>query len=162
MLFAEYFLLLKKPGYLRQTEHNLGIKSVFLSPLQGSVITEFFPDEWRLLYWNISEYSKCFPFAVVEVQGEIPKDAKEIKIPIHQRNCFTWFKVYFAKTLLWDTDILLCGWILGCPIYNNVWLFYLWISVHQGDNKHTLCFPASTELEAGFHLVLVRPVIDTM
>lgn len=28
--FAEYFLPLKKPGYLRQTKHNMRIKSIFL------------------------------------------------------------------------------------------------------------------------------------
>lgn len=31
---------------------------------------------------TISEYSKCFAFAVVEVQGKLPVDAKEIKIAI--------------------------------------------------------------------------------
>lgn len=61
MFFAEYFLPLKKSGYLRQIEYNLEIKSVFLSALQGSVITEFFPDAMKTVKLKYFRIFKMFP-----------------------------------------------------------------------------------------------------
>lgn len=43
MHFAEYFLPFKKPGYLRQMEHNLGIKSQFFSYFAGVCNNRIFP-----------------------------------------------------------------------------------------------------------------------
>lgn len=102
IIFFIYFcwgLLDTQKHYLKQPEHNLGVKLVFLPSLQASVITDFFPAVTKTVELK---YFRIFKILPIYCSGNTRKNtmhAKEMKITYYQRICFHVVHSLFCQSI---------------------------------------------------------------
>lgn len=95
----------RKISYLKQPEHNLGIKLFFLPSLQASVITEFFPAVIKTVKLK---YFRIFKILPIYCSGNTKKNTKACKgdennpLPKNLFSCGLQFILpkYFCKILI--------------------------------------------------------------